>query len=134
MYCWWFMEHVTPDGEELDGLYWSDEWFHLAGYVNAQSSCYWSTDNSHRLHESPFHAQKIGVWCAMSRKRISILFFNTIINSERYFQLVRQFFESLTNEEKETWFQQDSTTTHTTRMSMAFLKSVLPGCIITKPL
>ena len=70
-YCCWFMEHVTPDGDELDDWYWPDEaWFHLDGYVNSQISRYWLTDNPHVLHESPLHAQKPGVWCAMSRKRI----------------------------------------------------------------
>ena len=135
-YCRWFMEHVTPDGEELDDWYWSDEaWFHLDGYVNSQNSRYWLTDNPHVLHESPLHAQKLGVWCAMSRKRIFILFFETTINSERYLRLVTQFFDSLTDEEKErTWFQQDSATAHTSGVSMDYLESVLPGRVITKSL
>ncbi|KAJ8884434.1 hypothetical protein PR048_016291 [Dryococelus australis] len=132
-YCRWFMEHVTPGGEELDDWYWSDEaWFHLDGYVNAQNSRYWSTDKPHRLHESPLHAQKIGVWCSRSRKRIFILL-NTTLNSECYLQLVRQFFDSLTYEEKETtWFRQDNATTHNSRVSMAYLESVLTGRIIIK--
>jgi hypothetical protein len=56
-YCHWFMESVTPDGDELDDWYWSDEaWFHLDGYVNSQNLQIWSTENPHALHESPLYA------------------------------------------------------------------------------
>jgi hypothetical protein len=38
-YCQWFMEHVTPDVEELDDSYWTDEaWFHSNVYVNSQNT------------------------------------------------------------------------------------------------
>lgn len=95
----------------------------------------WLADNPHRLHQLPLHAQKLGIWCAMSQKRVFICFLHTTINSERYLLLVRPFFDSLTDVDKErTWFQQDSATTYTARVTLAYLESVLPGCIITTPL
>jgi hypothetical protein len=95
-YCHWFMKSGTRDGDELDDWNWSDEaWFHLDGYVNSQNSRIWSTENPHALHESPLHARKVGVWCAMSRRRIFITFFHDSVNSERYITMVEQFVATL---------------------------------------
>jgi hypothetical protein len=41
----------------------SDEaWFHLSGH--------WDTENPHAVHEVPLHDEKVGVWCAVSGRRI----------------------------------------------------------------
>ena len=55
----------------LDRVYFSDEaWFHLDEYVNSQDSPIWSNENPHTFHERALHARKIGVWCAISRRRV----------------------------------------------------------------
>jgi hypothetical protein len=62
---------------------------------------------------------RAGVWCALSARRIvEPVFFNEIINEERYVQvLLGQFFSELTEEEIFCgWFQQDSATARTARM------------------
>jgi hypothetical protein len=69
------MEHVTPDGEELDDWYWTDEtWFHLNGYVSAQNTRIWSVETPHTLRKAPLHSQKVGVWTAISQKRVFLTF------------------------------------------------------------
>ena len=45
----------------------------------------WSSDNPHSLHGTPLHDKKVGVWVAISRRRIvGPIFFMNTINSERY--------------------------------------------------
>jgi hypothetical protein len=59
---------------------------------------------------------KVGVWCAVSVRRIvGPVFFNGTINCERYVQVILgQFSPGLTEEERlYGWFQQDSATAHT---------------------
>jgi hypothetical protein len=96
------MENVTPDGEELDDWYWTDEaWFHLNGYVNAQNMCIWSHENPHTLHEVPFHSQKVGVWTTVSQKHLFLSFFEERVKSDRYMLLVQKFLTTLTDDEWE---------------------------------
>jgi hypothetical protein len=61
------------------------------------------------------------------------VFFNETINCERYVQgILGQFFPQLTEEERfYGWFQQDSITAHTARMSMQALSSVFGERIIS---
>lgn len=68
-YCEWF-SNVLND-ELLDITFYSDEaWFHLTGYVNSQNMRMWSAENPHIYTETSLHPQKIGVWVAMSRRRL----------------------------------------------------------------
>ncbi|KAJ8879687.1 hypothetical protein PR048_020295 [Dryococelus australis] len=61
----------------------------LSGYANSQNSRIWSSANPHVLHEKPLHCQKIGVWCAVSRRRIvGPLFFFETVNSGVYQDIV----------------------------------------------
>jgi hypothetical protein len=59
--------------------------------------------------------------------------FNETINYERYVQVIlEQFFSELTEEERlYGWFQQDSATAHTVRMSMQDLSDVSGDRIIS---
>jgi hypothetical protein len=77
---------------------------------------------------------KVGVWCASSARRIvGPVFFKGTINRERYVQVIlRQFFSELTEVERlYGWFQQDSATAHTARMSMQGLSDVFRDRIIS---
>ena len=79
-----FIKKDTAD--VFDVIFFTDEaWFYLSGYFNLKNSRLWSSDNPHSLHETPLQDKKVGVWVAISRRRIvgSIFFVNTI-NSERY--------------------------------------------------
>jgi hypothetical protein len=51
----------------------SDEaWFHLQGYINMQNNRSWSSKKKHLTHKSPLHPVKVGVWCAVSARRIVV--------------------------------------------------------------
>jgi hypothetical protein len=51
-------------------IYFDEAWFHLEGYINMQNDCYWSSQNPHRTHKVLLHPVKVGVWCAVSARRI----------------------------------------------------------------
>jgi hypothetical protein len=84
-YCEWFLKFIENDSV-LNYTFFTDEaWFHLSGYINSQNTRVWATKNLHEFLESPLHSLKIGVWCAISRKRIiGPIFFKNIINSQEY--------------------------------------------------
>jgi hypothetical protein len=66
----------------------------------------------------PLHPVKIGVWCAVPRRRIvgPFLFFENTINSERYVVIVHAFLGHLTEGAiAEAWFQHDCATCHAAR-------------------
>jgi hypothetical protein len=77
---------------------------------------------------------KVGVWSALSARRIvGPVFFKKTVNCERYIQVILgQFFPELTEEERlYVWFQQDSATAHTVRISMQALSDVFGDRIIS---
>jgi hypothetical protein len=96
-------------------------WFHLQGYIDTQNNRYWSSNNPHLTHDVQPSPVKVGVRCAVSAIRIvgPVSFYETI-NCERYVQVtLGQFFPELIEEERlYGWFQQDSATAHSARMSM----------------
>lgn len=137
VYCRWFRSFVDYHGiGELDRVFFSDEaWFHLSGYVNSQNTRIWSTENPHVLHENPLHCLKIGVWCAVSRRRIvGPIFFETTVNSGVYKDIITQFISLLETDERNCWFQQDSATCHTSIETMSFLHEFFGERIISKGL
>lgn len=71
-YCHWFQNFITEKGiEVLNECFYTDEaWFHLSGSINSQNTRLWSIENPHLLNEQPMHPEKLGVWIAISRKRI----------------------------------------------------------------
>lgn len=133
-YCQWFVNNLM-NNDLLNLTFFSDEaWFHLSGYVNSQNMRMWSTDNPHFFVESPLHVQKIGVWIAVSRRRIiGPIFFNFTINAERYRNnILNEFFQQLHEDELQNgYFQQDGATAHTTRETIAFLREFLDNRLIS---
>lgn len=68
-YCHWFQNTLNDD--LLDKTFFTDEaWFHLEGYVNSQNMRLWSSEKPNFIEEAPLHPQKVGVWAAISRRRI----------------------------------------------------------------
>lgn len=138
-YCNWFNNFVQINGKEvLDITFYSDEaWFHLSGYVNSQNSRLWSAVNPFEIHEQPLHSLKVGVWIAMSRRRIiGSIFFDGTINSERYIDIIlSNFVDQLTDYEKShSTFQQDGATAHTYNRSLQWLRNIFGDRIISKNL
>ncbi|BFZ07560.1 hypothetical protein BsWGS_10599 [Bradybaena similaris] len=136
-YCTWFQAFLAEEGESiLDVTFFSDEaWFHLSGYVNSQNNRIWSSFNPNAFYAAPVHDAKIGVWCAVSRRRIiGPIFFNNTINAHRYVtEILEPFLEQLNEREiEEAWFQQDGATAHTARASLRFLEEIFSNRIISK--
>jgi len=70
-YCRCFKNPIRGNICVLDQVFFTDEaWFHLSGYVSSQNYRTWRTKNAHNYTETPLHPQKIGVCCAISRRRI----------------------------------------------------------------
>jgi len=93
----------------FDKVYYSDEaWFHLSGHVNFQNNRYWTRENPHGFEETSLHSQKIGVWCGISRKKIiGPIFFDAIVNSQVYQDILMRLIAMLDEDERFIWFQQD---------------------------
>jgi hypothetical protein len=83
-YCRWFKNLIRGNIDVLDQVFFTEEaWFHLSGYVNIQNYRTRRTENPHNYTETALHPQKIGVWCAISRRRIiGHLFFETTVNAK----------------------------------------------------
>jgi len=133
-YCQWFQEFIKIDGI-LNLAFFTDEaWFHLSGYVNSQNYRIWATENPHEFRETSLHPQKIGVWCAVSRKRIvGPIFFTDTINSDNYVKILEQFVSELEEEEIVAGhFQQDGAPAHTAKNTAPYLKTYFANRIISK--
>jgi len=121
----------------LDVTFFTDEaWLHFSGYVNTQKTQLWSSENPHALHEKPLHDQKLGVWVAISRRRIvGHLFFEETVHSKHYCSVLHNFVGLLEgNEITYSWFQQDGTTAHTANNSMKLLNEIFGERVISRNL
>lgn len=134
-YCNWFFQHVADGILDPQLLFVTDEaWFHLNGYVNSQNNRYWATENPHETFQMPLHDIKVGVWCAISARRIITIFFDDTINSNRYVtNILTPFFDQLTEEEKlYSYFQQDGATAHTAEKSLNRLEQLFEDRVVSK--
>jgi hypothetical protein len=78
------------------------------------------------VDEKPLNDQKLGVWVAISRRRIvGPLFFEETVNSERNCSMLHEFI-GLLEEDEITYFrfQQDGATAHTANNSMKMLNEI----------
>lgn len=133
-YCQWFENHIN-NNRILDLSFFSDEaWFHLSGYVNSQNFRFWSTENPHEFEETPLHSVKVGVWLAVSRRRIiGPIFFHDTINAVRYReQILEVFINQLEDEELQLgYFQHDGATAHTTQENLGYLQEFYGNRVIS---
>lgn len=114
--------------------------FHISGSVNKQNMRYWSSENPRVIHKRPLHSDKVTVWCAISSEGIIGPYFfeennhAVTINSERYVNMIQQFLEPQLEQINLglVWFQQDGATAHTARNSMAVLREMFPGRLISR--
>lgn len=136
-YCNWFNNNLNDDNL-LDLTFFTDEaWFHLSGYINSQNYRTWSADNPHVLMETTLHPIKIGVWIAISRRRvIGPIFFEDTVTAERYRENILQpFFNELHDDELHNgYFQQDGATAHTANTTLEFLREFYDDRVISRGL
>lgn len=85
-YCEWLLDMVERGFMDPFLFFSTDEaWFHLSGYVNAQNTWHWSSENPHEFWPRPLHDLKIGVWCAVSGNRIvGPIFFEENVNTQMF--------------------------------------------------
>jgi hypothetical protein len=128
MFCNWLLRNVHDGIIDPDLFFLSDEaWFHVSGNVNAQNSRIWDTENPYVLHQRPLHDIKVGVWRAVSARRvIGPIFLGDTVNSNRYVSdILEPFFQELTEQEtRYGYFQQDRATAYTALNSMQRLRDV----------
>lgn len=133
-YCQFFNQYLNND-DVLDKTFFTDEaWFHLTGYLNSQNMRIWSTENPHYFRETGLHPVKIGVWCAMSRRRvIGPIFFEGNINAERYRrEIIDPFVNQLHDDELHTgYFQQDSARPHVANATISYLQEFFDNRLIS---
>jgi hypothetical protein len=133
-YCNFFQQNLNND-DVFDLSFFTDEsWFHLSGYVNKQNYRTWSTVNPRNFLEVPLHPLKIGIWLAVSRRRIiGPIFFHDTINGQRYRdQFLTPFLDEVHPDEFENgYFQQDGATAHTSRENLRFLEEFFPGRVVS---
>lgn len=134
-FCQWSMNNFINNEDVFEKSFFTDEaWFHLSGYVNSQNMRMWSTRNPHFFTETPLHPRKIGVWAAISQRRlVGPFFFGGRLTSLRYRQeLLTPFINSLMDDElAEGYFQQDGARIHTTRDALNFLMEFFEDRIIS---
>ena len=108
-YCNWFLSFIQNNPDILDLVYFTDEaYFHLNGYVNSQNYRTWASENPHQFIETPLFPEKVGVWCAISKKRIiGPIYFSEPLNSDRYTDILTAFISLLEENERFCWLQQD---------------------------
>jgi len=100
--------------------------------VNSQNYRWWSSTNPYGHIETPLHPEKIGVWCALSRKRIiGPIFFTATITAGVYQYFLTMFIALLEPDERDCWFQQDNARPHTARTTKAFLKEFFDDRLIS---
>ena len=117
--------------------------FHLSGTVNKQNFRYWSAENPQELHQRPLHSPRVTVWCAVAEFGVWGPYFfeenglTVTVTSNRYCHMIETFLRPKLNqfvgdhEEGQAWFQQDGATAHTSRRSLAILRELFPGRLLS---
>jgi hypothetical protein len=80
-FCRWLLQNVHDGFVDPQLLFMTNEArFHVSGRVGAQNVRIRSDDNPHAIHQVPLHSEKVGVWCALSPRRITgpIFFHETV--------------------------------------------------------
>lgn len=139
-----FANEMLNRFSNFDNILFSDEaHFHINGFVNRQNCRYWNSENPKLKHQKPLHSPKVTVWAAISGRGIIGPFFfenargqNVTVNTERYVAMLEGFLapelENSRIVNSRTWFQQDGATCHTSNDSMAVVKQMFPGRLISK--
>ncbi|GFY08963.1 putative DD41D transposase [Trichonephila clavipes] len=131
---------VVPDFHKR--ILFSDEaHFWLNGYVNKQNCRIWSEANPQVYVETPFHPEKLTVWCALWAGGIIGPYFfkndeshNVTVNGDRYRAMITNFFipELNNHDVQELRFQQDGATCHTTRATINLLTDTFGDRLISR--
>ncbi|GFW64366.1 DUF4817 domain-containing protein [Trichonephila clavipes] len=131
---------IVPDFHKR--ILFSDEaHFWLNGYVNKQNCRISSEANPQVYVETPLHAEKLTLWCALWAGGIIGPYFfkndeghNVTINGDRYRAMITNFFipELNNHDVQEMWYQQDGATCHTARATIDLFKDTFDDRLISR--
>lgn len=116
-------------------IWFSDEChFWLNGFVNKQNYRFWAGENPRVFEVTKMKPEKVTVWCAISAKGIiGPFFFNDTVNSERYKEMLEDFFipsaQGL-DAIDDFWFMQDGAKPHRTLEVFELLDEHFHGRVI----
>jgi hypothetical protein len=141
-FCNQFLDLVNNNRNIVNSSLMSDKaHFHMSGDVNKQNCRFWAANNPRELHQRPLQSAKVTVWCAIfSGGIIGPYFFEdeegrtVTANTERYTAMLETFLRNEFNlcQLNSLWFQQDGATAHSAWISMAVLKEMFPGRLISR--
>lgn len=111
------LDRIRLDPTHLVRILFSDEaHFHLDGGVNRHNHRYWSQENPRWISEQGLHSPRTTVWAAIGEPGvIGPFFFDENVNSERYLDMLQNFFWPKVlerNLEQELIFMQDGAPPH----------------------
>ena len=115
--------------------------FHLGGYVNKQNCHIWGSEYPKMIIEKPLCPQRVTVWCSFLAGRIigSYFFENEAgaavsVNGLRYRTMINEFLwpELEDMDVDDVYFQQNSTTCHTSSETIGLLREKFPGRVISR--
>lgn len=117
----WFNERLN-NNDFLGLTFFTDEsWFYIFGYVNIQNYRTWATKNPHNFVEKDLHPLKVGIWIAISRRRIIAPIFLNYNAGRHQTVLLTEFINQLHDDEiSKGYFQQDQATSHTAQTTRLF--------------
>ena len=102
---------------------------------------YWSPTNPNVLLETPLHPQKVTVWCGFHAGGVIGPYFSVdgndrrvTVNGERYRAMLEDYLWTELDEFdiNDMWFQQDSATSHTARVTIDLLKGKFGERVISR--
>lgn len=136
-FCEEMLLKINSGDIPLNALLITDEaHFYLHGDVNKQDLRYWSEGNPRIIQEKPLHLPKVTAWMGIAAWGvIGPYFFEGTVNGDRYRQLLTEFVgPELKKRRKfrQTWFQQDDATCHTSNDTMDCLKKLFCNRIISR--
>ncbi|GFW90828.1 putative DD41D transposase [Trichonephila clavipes] len=133
--------HLPQEIPKEDDQLTDEAHFWLNGYVNKQNCRIWSEANPQVYVETPFHPEKLTVWCALWADGIIGPYFfkndeghNVTVNGDRYRAMITKFFipELNNHDVQELWFQQDGATCHIARATIDLLKDTFGDRLISR--
>lgn len=71
-FCNFYFRSVQGGKIDPELVFFTDETqFYMNGHGTTQNNRRCSTEDPHFLHEIPLHSVTVGVWCALSAKRVT---------------------------------------------------------------
>lgn len=135
LFCQWASYQIRNDGEFFNYVLFSDEaTFHNTGTLNRHNCHYWAPVNPHWMRQiDNQHRWSLTVWCGIvNGYLIGPYFFDAIINSENYLQLLRDDLPLLLEDididtRRRMWLQHDGAGPHYANIVKDFLNDTFPN-------